>query len=76
MIHLEDGEFASAELSDEDLSQDEPATSLELRRLVPPAGRTSFFLRLESEETAVTMYANDELLLDLRNVIDTALGGR
>lgn len=75
MIYLRDDEsFDSAILSDRALSQDEPETELELSRVVTQ--KFEFALDLRCEEAEVRMYADRELLADLRAAIDAALGDR
>jgi hypothetical protein len=77
VIHLDDeGAFSEAYLSDDHLldpTQWAP-TSLELRSY-PDAERAKFSLRLIGNgQNMVTMFADDELLRDLRQAINVALG--
>jgi plasmid replication initiation protein len=77
MIVQDDGRFEYATLSDKALSRDEPPTVLQLSQQPVTADESvRFVLRLECEETSVGMYLDDELLRDLRETINAALGDR
>jgi hypothetical protein len=75
VISLKNEMFHKAELSDEGLvDDDQPVTDLELRRFPTASESKRFALSLSQRGSRhATLFANVELLLDLREAVNEAL---